>query len=435
MDINSKPIKLKRPVYFVGEGYYHVVDTKQAVFGNFHHFGYIEHVVMSYVEQTEVTAPLVILQETRYPYDNYIEKLDEMLSSYKIDSTNAFFYIFTEQEPRPATYSFWVPYLLQKFKVPANNIVYMNSVKCELDSDLPINVVSNPLLGIKFASNHTDIASYRAEHEINMFSTKNKLFSNLVRRLNISRVLTTAALMKNFNKDQYVLSCGEDDIVKFGSSHENFYNRIAASVGHDLNFMSKLPIRFDSKLDVTVSSGHQFKMTDRSLQTCLFEVVHETVGAQDIFMEQSVMTADNFFCVTEKSFRHAFNLQIPIFMSRAGFYKWFYETFGLRPYKSIPWQEWDEMQDYHTKVNSVVKFLKSINKQDYQKIFDENKDIIHHNVIKLRNHAIVHHFYALEVAQTAAGIHWDTKSLNTTLGNYLSKIGSDLKTFIQSAPI
>ena len=91
MDLDSKPIKLKRPVYFVGEGYYHVVDTKQAVFGNFHHFGYIEHVVMSYVEQTEVTTPLVILQETRYPYDNYIEKLDEMLSSYKIIVPMRFF--------------------------------------------------------------------------------------------------------------------------------------------------------------------------------------------------------------------------------------------------------------------------------------------------------------------------------------------------------
>ena len=433
MEQDYKVIKLERPVYFVGEGYYHVLDTRQSVFGHFHKFGYVENLIISYIDQNEITTPLVILQETRYPYDNFVDKLDEMLASYKLDTTNSLFYIFTEAEPRPATYSFWVPYLLHKYNVTPNNIVYINSVRCELDQELPINVISNPLLGIKFATNYQDLSTYRVEHEINMFSQKTKLFSNVVRRLNISRVLTTAALMKNFNEDEYIISCGEDETPKFGSSHVNFYNRIAASTGYGLNFMNKLPIRFDSILDVTKPNGHQFKMSDRSLQTCLFEVVHETVGAQDIFMEQSVMTTDNFFCVTEKSFRHAFNLQIPIFIYRAGFYKWFYETFKLRPHNVIPWEEWDEMQDYHTKVNSVVKFLKSIDKQDYQKIFDENKHTVHYNAVALRKHAIAHHLYSLEVAKSAAEIHWDTRSLDILLGNYLATLGNEVKTFIQSA--
>lgn len=413
-----------RVVYYVGEGFYKIFTPGEELQGYFHYPAQMRLLSDSYLNQKKNKQPLLILSETRYPYVDYVQKLDDLLNLGKFDIKDASIFIFTQLEPRAATYSYWIPYLVHKYGVDPKQIVYINTSHCELDAELDVKVVTRPTLPIKFATNHDNLSVYDPTHEINMYlHTKDKLFSSLVRRLNISRVLATAALMKNFDEKDYILSCGIDD-ENMSDKQVRYYDRIAASTGYGLDFCKSLPIRLeDSPLDVTNPIGNQFQLTHPSLRECVFEVVHETVGQQCIFMEESVMTTDNFYSFTEKSFRHAYNLQVPIFINRSGFYEHFYKTFDQEPHVGIPWEEWDKIDNYHTKVNEVVKFLKEMQKKDlHNEIVLPNKEIFRKNAKTLHYHALATHIHAVYMTIEAIEGHWnDNGRLESIAEKYLSK--------------
>jgi hypothetical protein len=412
----------QKTVYYVGEGFYKIFTPGPDMEGYFHFPASMRLVSESYINQKKAKQPLLMLTETRYPYTDYVKVLDDLLSLNKFDIKTASIFIFTQLEPRAATYSYWIPYLIHKYGVNPKQIVYLNTSYCELDAELDVKVVTRPTLPIKFATNHDNLSMYDPTHEINMYlHTKDKLFSSLVRRLNISRVLATAALIKNFDEKDYVLSCGVDGDMS--DKQILYYDRIAASTGFGLDFCKMLPMRLeDSPLDVTNPIGNQFQLTHPSLRECVFEVVHETVGQQCLFMEQSVMTTDNFFSFTEKSFRHAYNLQIPIFINRRGFYEYFYKTFDQEPHVGIPWKEWDKIDNYHTKVNEVVKFLKEMQKKDlYNEIVLPNKEIFRKNSLTLHHHAVATHIHQVYMTIDAVEGHWnDNGRLDRRAQKYLS---------------
>lgn len=426
-------------IVFIGEGFHRPIYNQSGVSAHLNTFGYMGPIATSFLEEKVDNYTLFILQETRYPYSSYVDVLDKCLDKYNINLNDILFYIFSEHEPRPAAYSFWVPYLKHKYKIDVDKIIYLNATQCDRDSKLDIKVFSEPVLGVKFITNFTPLSSYDPLHECNMYlHLKDKLFSSLVRRLNVSRVLGTAALMHNFDSSEYVMSCGDDTehTEYIDGKKKRYYDRIAASTGYGLNFVDKLPMRFDYTLDVTYGHGHHFKMFDPALRECVFEVVHETVGLQDLYMEESVMTTDNFFCVTEKAFRHNFNLQIPLFVCRSGFYKFYYETFDLEPHVGIPWEEWDKMDNYHDKVDSIVEFLKEVKANNSQmEILEKNRKIIENNAWKVKLHVILIHIYSARMAERAASVHWEPKKLRKRLNQYLAEQPPNHRKLFQTSNI
>jgi len=403
-----------RKAFILDEGFYHTVfdDTSRRNI-LFSSNKVTKHLVNSFFEDEHLFLNLVVIIETRYPYQDYLDKYDDLVNREKITVDNSIFFIVTLFEPRPATYSYWIPYLNQHYKIPLEKINYFTCAYHELDKDLKAKVFTDPKLGATFTFNYNNLDIYNVHNTINYHTVKTKLFSNLVRRLNPSRLITSAGLITNFDKSDYILSLGTGDENKKGNDdRRQFYNRLAASIGAPINFMDKLPIRFDNeKLDVTNHNGAQYKMIDDELRKCLFEVVYETISTNDLFMEESVKIPDDFFSVTEKSFRHIYNFQIPIFCTPKGFVAKFYETFEFEPFDILPWQEWDSIDNTLVKAKRIIDFLSDIKTSDYKLIFDENKRTLLTNAYRVQN--LMKEIHLIELLLAIRGIenYWEPKSL------------------------
>lgn len=410
-----------KKILLLGEGYYHVIKNKQDISKFLHrHDPVLKQISISYFNQSTFKKNIVIILESRYPYLEYLETYNRLVTNENITPQNSIFIISTLYEPRPLIYSYWVPYLTQHYNIPSEIITYINCATSELDKYSPVKLVSSPILGIKFTQNYDDVLGFKPDELYELKTKKTKLFSSLVHRLNASRVLISSALISNFSKKDYEISLGSSSPTHIPtSSQKQFLNRVAASIGGEINFIEKhTPKRFNNQeINVYNHNGSQYLMIDPQLRSCLFEVVHETVGPNDIWMEESVKITSDFFSSTEKSFRHIYNFQIPIFYQK-GYYNYFYKTFGFKPFDIIPWKKWDNMDNGYLKALEIVKFLKEFKLKNYQEILYENKNIFIYNAYRIKELNVKSFLVELKMAHNIANTYWEATDLELYINRY-----------------
>lgn len=400
---------------FVTQDMFYNFGKDESFIREYIHDVVLEFIAFSYLNESNWDGDLVFIFEQRYANTDMrgFQTLDEMISKHKINMKKALVFVYSLYEPRAAIYSGASRYVNLKYNTPNDQINFLSCTQCKHDVNVDFNVIADPMMAINFTTNYNDIAVLEARKILDHHPGKTKLFSSLVRRLNVSRVMMTAAAMSNFKEKDYILSAGIGDYTKEIPNRKNFYNRMALTFGAGLNFLDKLPIRYD---DVDLSTVDidtpQYKMYDPRLSECLFDIVHETVSGNDIFMEDSVTMTDNFFSYTEKSFRHVFNYQLPLFIAPPNFYKVFLNTFELEPPVMVQWETLDSISNYYDKVTATVEFLKKVKKdRNYDVIFDKNKDIMLHNFLTLQRHNTNRHLFDKDMAIDAISPYWSPKKL------------------------
>jgi len=285
-----------------------------------------------------------------------IKNLHSRLESTNYNIHDSKIVINTLYEPRQQEDSLLVHYLLQKFDIAPENIIFLTCAQ-QNTKVLPstINSVVLPTLGISFASvlEKPPIESDLPSSGV----TKTKLFSCLTKRITPQRYVLTSLLYREFNPYiDYEMSLGVES-EKIDVNRINHLITESVKAGGDIFFSEKLPLIFDSPI-VDIKANKHYMMKNSSLQNCMFDIINESVG-YDYPDNYTVDNTDNFNYSSEKSFRHLYNFQVPIFNCRPEYIEYFKETFKTDLFEDLlPLNEIYTEPDAIKRSIKIVKLLK-----------------------------------------------------------------------------
>lgn len=167
----------------------------------------------------------------------------------------------------------------------------------------------------------------------------NKHFLSLQRRASVGRLKFTKQLLDNFNKDQYILSCGSQP-NKWLNELQNLKDAIHPYM---------LPILLDGEID---NDSKQHYHTNENFFKCLFNVVSETSSQTDDDSWREIF-------LTEKTFKAFAYKQLPIWFAVP---KTVHEVrkLGFDVFDDIINHSYDNILDENTRMLMVVDELKRL---------------------------------------------------------------------------
>ena len=166
-----------------------------------------------------------------------------------------------------------------------------------------------------------------------------KHFLSLQRRASVGRLKFTKQLLDNFNKDQYILSCGSQP-NKWLNELQNLKDAIHPYM---------LPILLDGEID---NDSKQHYHTNENFFKCLFNVVSETSSQTDDDSWREIF-------LTEKTFKAFAYKQLPIWFAVP---KTVHEVrkLGFDVFDDIINHSYDNILDENTRMLMVVDELKRL---------------------------------------------------------------------------
>ena len=308
----------------------------------------------------ESLKQIYIFDETFYlPYNDIIE-LDKLLKETKVDIFNAKIIIHTLFEPRFIQDSLLVEYLLNVIKIDPSNIIYLTCAQQTSSNSIhkKIKIVELTKLGISFCSmlESKEVTPISIDEYNKRNIKKTKLVSCLTKRISPQRYIIASLIHKNFEKQEYEISLGVEKNFNNDWNLMSFWTRESIKAGGNLFFYEQLPLVFDSR-EIDSDKYHQYKMSDEKLRHCMFDIVNESIG-YDYPLNYRIHNEAGRNYTSEKSFKHLYNFQIPIFNCNPEFIPYFKKTFNTDIFEDIvPVDKIYSIENTIERAKEIVNFL------------------------------------------------------------------------------
>jgi len=167
----------------------------------------------------------------------------------------------------------------------------------------------------------------------------NKHFLSLQRRASVGRLRFTKQLLDNFNKEQYIISCG--------SQPNKWLNKLQNL--KDAIYPYTLPILVDGEID---NDSKQHYHTNEDFFKCLFNIVTETSSQTDDDSWREIF-------LTEKTFKAFAYKQLPIWFAVPGTVQEV-RKLGFDVFDDIINHSYDSVVDQDTRMLMVINELKRL---------------------------------------------------------------------------
>lgn len=315
-----------------------------------------------YVNLASSKVNVHIIEQVFYWNMEENERFGKYLSEHFPYSQDSKFIIFTLNEPRLLDNCLIVHYLINNLKIKPANIIFISSAqqneKQKL-AQLGVHIITMSKLGISFCSIAEQVITNKLEDTEKVFNTTDtKLFSCLTKRLTPQRFVITSLLHKEFSPQEYEMSAaGESEQSLINSSITNHCVRESVLAGGNIDFYKKLPLVFDT-YPIDYQNNTHYRMRHDKLKKCLFDIINESIG-HNYPLNFPIDNLDNFNHATEKSFKHLYNYQIPIFNCRPEYIDYFKSTFNTDLFEDIvPMDRIYSKNTHHERAIEIVSFLK-----------------------------------------------------------------------------
>lgn len=316
---------------------------------------------------------IVYIREELFPQYNQIQEI--IIFFKKLNNENTIYLIEAITEPLIDGISAYHKILTQECNISDENIYLITA------TDVDNRYMNSIYVPYFWSSIIQPTNNYDIE---NIF--KNKIISSFNRRTNSSRIILVCDILKNFNKDEYVVSIGVDDVLENIDNHNlSLFTRVSYLNGMGLNFLSEtLPLVCDSNV-IDEFSERQFLTIDEAYY-CLFDLVNETTSNNSC--THDYLFHDNVFFPSEKSFKPFYTYQIPIINANVGFYEKF-KKMGFDLFEDVvPINDIDNSFFIKDKSKIIFEFLHEFKKNnDYNDFFKKNIDRFQYNFNLVNDYA------------------------------------------------
>lgn len=306
------------------------------------------------------TKQIYIFDERFYLAYNEIIRLDKLLKETKVDITTATIVINTLFEPRFIQDSLFIEYLINTIKIDPANIIYLTCAQQKPNRYIhkKIKIVELTKLGISFCSllESKEVTPISIDEYNKRNIKKTKLVSCLTKRISPQRFTIASLIHKNFEKSEYELSLGVEKNFNDDWNLMSFWVRESIKAGGNLFFYEQLPLVFDNR-EIDSDKHQQYKMADEKLRHCMFDIVNESIG-YDYPLDYRIYNETGRNYTSEKSFKHLYNFQIPIFNCNPEFIPYFKKTFNTDIFEDIvPVDKIYSIENSIERAKEIVNFL------------------------------------------------------------------------------